>query len=158
MSRTHSVCKRFRQYPPQALPPAIPAPRPPALPGPPPIHVLVDHARSTPHAPQPRTLPLPVSRHNDVRAQRFLAQHQANTAHLGPGCYSPPNSTGGAKRRTYRIYVDPFAQPRPSGLGAGSEPRSGSSSPASSAFAGTFRAHKAGPFNSRTDSSLVARR
>ncbi|EFJ51592.1 hypothetical protein VOLCADRAFT_87767 [Volvox carteri f. nagariensis] len=185
---------------------------------------------------EPRLTSLPLERTSDLRYSRLAAlRGPDDTAHLGPGSYTPPTSVGGARRSSYRIFVDPLVTPQPSdrfgvaggrgsvlggsqsdaaaivaacergtararataasALQLGSPPASaaaaaaaaglralsacshrsscggGSSAPStpgsrsvgngvarpgpSAAFAGTFRAHKAGAFDWRTDSALV---
>lgn len=73
--------------------------------------------------PQPRLVPLPADRHNDLRPARHAALSSARghgpdtaTSHLGPGAYAPPVSPGGPRggRRTYRLFVDPATHPQPS--------------------------------------------
>ncbi|KXZ43744.1 hypothetical protein GPECTOR_81g192 [Gonium pectorale] len=63
---------------------------------------------------EPRLTSLPPERTSDVRASRLAAlRGPEEAAHLGPGCYTPPTSVGGAKRRTYRLFVDPYVCPQP---------------------------------------------
>lgn len=62
-----------------------------------------------------RILALPAERHVDLRAARHATSRgPEETAHLGPGAYSPLTSMGGARRRSYRLFVDPFMAPQPS--------------------------------------------
>ncbi|KAG2424042.1 hypothetical protein HXX76_014864 [Chlamydomonas incerta] len=62
-----------------------------------------------------RILALPAERHVDLRAARHATSRgPEETAHLGPGAYSPLTSVGGARRRSYRHFVDPFMAPQPS--------------------------------------------
>ncbi len=78
---------------------------------------------SPPPPPQPRLVPLPSDRHNDLRPARHAALCAAHghgpdtaTSHLGPGAYAPLVSPGGPRggRRTYRLFVDPATHPQPS--------------------------------------------
>ncbi|PNH05611.1 hypothetical protein TSOC_008098 [Tetrabaena socialis] len=74
------------------------------------VNVLL---RTLPHV-QPQRQQLPPERTSDVRVARCNAWRSLEqSAHLGPGAYAPPTSVGGARPRTYRVFVDPFAVPQP---------------------------------------------
>ncbi|KAF5830617.1 hypothetical protein DUNSADRAFT_14264 [Dunaliella salina] len=126
---------------------------------------------------EPRLAPLPRGRNNDMRLSRKEGDDDAQW--LGPGAYTPLISTGGPKRKTYRLYnvsqpPTGRAKPVPGQLGARSSmveratankrvpPSKHHSlrhipkpSGNSSSFTSISRNHKYGPHTWSTDSALT---
>mmetsp|Transcript_33773 Transcript_33773/g.100567 ORF Transcript_33773/g.100567 Transcript_33773/m.100567 type:complete len:362 (-) Transcript_33773:1613-2698(-) len=113
---------------------------------------------------QPKHVCLPAVRVNDLRLSRPRLDDPQHAAR-GPGTYMPYTSIGGAKRKTYRLFVAPPEDASQHVLGSKHSTRAKTSARPqqlalheSLAFASTTRAHKFGAYSLNQDSTFTTKR